>query len=533
MTHRKTILATAAALLFTAGAAFGVDYLTEGVDNARTGWLKDDKSFTTANVTGTKLAWKVHLDSKPREMHNLFPPLIADSVDTPSGKKEVAIIAGVSDDLYGLDTANGNTLWHINFKSGDVTGGRPAATLCPGGQTAVPAMLKKGPGKYNIYAVSWDGRLHTINAADGTDAEPVEKFMPPNGKPYALNIYKNVIYTSTAQGCGGLINAMYTYNLDTHVTSFFLPSGGGMWGRRGVAISPEGVSYMGTGDGLWDAEAGRLGNGIIAAKSDSKGELKLTDYFSPPNAAFLFKRDLDVNTTPVAFNYKGHKLLVGTSKECRIWLLDRDNFGGDDHRTDLADTGLICNDEPNYAGTGVWGALAAWQDDAGDQYLAVPFNGAVSKRFHAPVEYSRPTNGGVATFKIVEKDGKWSFVPQWLSVDIDIAEEALVANGVIWVYGSGEDTRQSHVDRAWNERPEPQPPVPAAGPTSAQSAMRIYGGRGKHATLYALDAKTGKTLWNSGNQIAGWSHFSGITAANGKVYLPTYDGNVYAFGVAK
>ena len=47
--------------------------------------------------------------------------------------------------------------------------------------------------------------------------------MPPNGKAYALNIYKNVIYTSTAQGCGGLINAMYSYNLDTAVTSIFLP----------------------------------------------------------------------------------------------------------------------------------------------------------------------------------------------------------------------------------------------------------------------------------------------------------------------
>jgi outer membrane protein assembly factor BamB len=121
--------------------------------------------------------------------------------------------------------------------------------------------------------------------------------------------------------------------------------------------------------------------------------------------------------------------------------------------------------------------------------------------------------------------------PQWLSVDIDMADEALIANGVMFVYGSGEDTRQSHLDRAWNEPVEPPSPVPAAGPTSAQSAMRIAGGR--HAVLLALDATTGKQLWTSGNQITGWSHFSGITAANGRVYLPTYDGNVYAFGVAQ
>lgn len=528
--HYRKIILTAGALLFSCSAALAVDYLMEGVDSARTGWLQDDKSFTLTNVPGTKLLWKVHLDSKPREMTNLYPPLIADGVDTPEGKKEVAIVAGVSDDLFALDTSNGKLLWHTHFDSQVPTGGRPAATLCPGGQTAVPAMQKVAPGKYRIYAVQWDGRLRTIDAANGKDAAPPEKFMPPNGKPYALNLYKNVIYTSTAQGCGGLINGMYSFNLATDVTSLFLPSGGGMWGRRGVAISPEDVAYMGTGDGFYDAKSGRLGNGIIAAQADSKGELKLADYFIPPNAAFLYKRDLDVNTTPMAFDYKGKKLLAGTSKECRVWLLDRDNFGGDDHRTDLADSGLICNDQPNYAGTGVWGAMATWNQD-GDQYIAVPFNGPVSVHFHAPKEYGRPERGGVAVLKVVENGGKWSLQPVWLSGDIDMADEALVANGVLWVYGSGEDTRQSHPDRAWNEPPEPQPPMPAAGPVSAQSAMRIAGGR--HAVIFAYNAKTGQQLWTSGNQITGWSHFSGFTVANGKVYLPTYDGNLYAFGVAK
>ena len=31
------------------------DYLTEGVDNGRTGWLKNEKVFTTANVASMKL----------------------------------------------------------------------------------------------------------------------------------------------------------------------------------------------------------------------------------------------------------------------------------------------------------------------------------------------------------------------------------------------------------------------------------------------------------------------------------------------
>jgi hypothetical protein len=58
------------------------DFLTEGVDNARTGWVRDEKVFTTANVGSTKLLWKVKLESTPRAMHNLFGHLLAYRVNS-------------------------------------------------------------------------------------------------------------------------------------------------------------------------------------------------------------------------------------------------------------------------------------------------------------------------------------------------------------------------------------------------------------------------------------------------------------------
>ena len=79
-------------------------------------------------------------------------------------------------------------------------------------------------------------------------------------------------------------------------------------------------------------------------KLDANKQLQLADFFGAPNANWLWRRDLDVNTTPVAFDYRGRKFLVGTSKECRLWLLDRDALGGEDHRTTLHTTPLICND---------------------------------------------------------------------------------------------------------------------------------------------------------------------------------------------
>ena len=70
------------------------------------------------------------------------------------------------------------------------------------------------------------------------------------------------------------------------------------------------------------------------------------------------------------------------------------------------------------------------------------------------------------------------------------------------------------------------------GPTSACSSIRQSAPRkGTHATIYVLDAITGKELWTSGEQMKGWNHFSGITVVNGRVYLGTYEGTLYCFGV--
>ena len=96
--------------------------------------------------------------------------------------------------------------------------------------------------------LSWDGRLHQINLGDGENVAPPEKFIPGNGKPYALNYKDGVIYTATAQGCGGLTNAFHSFDLASRRASTFIPAGGGLWGRRGAAIDAEGRVYLGTGD---------------------------------------------------------------------------------------------------------------------------------------------------------------------------------------------------------------------------------------------------------------------------------------------
>ena len=499
---------------------FGADWLTDGGNPQRTAWQKDEKIFTLDNVRNMKLLWKLHLDNEPRQMHSLFPPLIIEHANTPSGVKQIAIDAGVSDNIYAIDVETGQLLWKKHFVSTwtpPANGGRGGGILCPGGITATPVIAPTStPGKYTIYAASWDGMLHQLNAGDGEDVAPPSKFMPPNGKPYALNLWHNVIYTHTAQGCGGNPNIVYSYDLATNKVGTWGPSGGGMWGRTGPAISPDGTMYTGTGDGRWDPENGIFGNGIIGVKQnpDTKA-LELVDYYGPSNAEWLVKRDLDMQVTPVIFNYKGRELMVDAGKECRMYLMDTKSIGGDDHRTPLYRSPLLCNEDVNFASAGIWGSLASWEDAKGTRWVLTNIWGPKHSKFKAPIEHGVVKDGAIVAFKVEERNGSLQLVPAWISRDMNRAEPPVIANGIIFAYGNGEDTAQAYEDVGLDD----------------VANRRIPGST--HAVLYALDAETGKELWSSGDQITSWNHWSGLSIANGRVYIGTFDSNLYCFGIKK
>jgi outer membrane protein assembly factor BamB len=507
-------------LALAMGCVGAADWLTDGANSQRTAWQKDEKILTLQNVKDMKLLWKLKLDNEPRQMHSLFPPLIMERVNTPGGVKQIAIETGVSDNIYAIDVEKGEVIWKKHFATTFTpppNGGRGGGILCPGGITATPVIAPTGtPGKYTIYAASWDGMLHQLNVADGEDVKAPQKFMPPNGKPYALNLFNNVIYTHTAQGCGGNPNIVYSYDLTTNKVGTWGPAGGGMWGRTGPAISANGTMYTGTGDGRWDPENGVYGNGIIGVQQNPQTKaLELVDYFGPSNAEWLVKRDLDMQVTPVIFNYKGKELMVDAGKECRMYLMDTASIGGDDHRTPLYRSPLLCNEDVNFASAGIWGSLASWEDAKGTRWVLTPIWGKKHSQFKAPIENGPVKDGAIVAFKVEEKGGKLQLTPAWISRDMNRAEPPVIANGVVYAYGNGEDTEQAYPDVGLDD----------------VATRRIPGST--KAVLYALDAQTGKELWSSGDQIASWNHWTGLSIANGRVYIGTYDSNLYCFGIKK
>lgn len=524
---RRIVLWSAAALCVaaafhtepTAQSPRKAHWLMDGGDNARTSWQRDERIISPSTVKDMKLMWATKFDNQPRQMHNLFAPLIIGDLQMPNGPREVAIIAGVSDNIYAVDVETGKQIWKRKFDSTFEDTGRGGGPLCPGGLTATPAVVPtETPGKYKVYAISWDGRLRTLDPVTGEESAPPEPFLPANGKPYALNVHKNVIYTTTAQGCGGNPNQFYSYDLATKKVGSFNPGSGGLWPRLGPSIGKDGTVYAGSGDGDYYPEQQIYGQAIIGAKQNPTTKaMEMTDWYAPSNAYWLRKRDLDMNVTGPVFDYKGKEYLAQSSKECRIWLLDTSNLGGEDHRTPVYRTPLVCNEEVHFAGAGVWGALATWEDTDGARWVLMPFWGPKHPKFKAPIEYGQVTHGAVAAFKMaIGKTGKAELVPAWISRNMWQADPVVIANGVVFAYGNGEDAMQSTYD---------------IGLSYNSSANRIA--NSGHATIYALDARTGEELWNSGDQIKSFSHFSSMTVANGRVYLGTFDGMMYSFGVSR
>ena len=250
-------------------------------------------------------------------------------------------------------------------------------------------------------------------------------------------------------------------------------------------------------------------------QNPSTKALELKDWYAPSNAFWLRKRDLDMNVTGPVFDYKGKEYTVQSSKECRIWLLDTSALGGEDHRTPVYRTPLVCNEEVQFASAGIWGALSTWEDTDGTRWVLMPFWGPKHSKFKAPIEHGEVVQGAIAAFKVEEK----------------LREGAAHARLAVAQHGCRRNRRSSPT--AWCSA--------TAAARTRRRRRRISGCRttrpptasrnSTHATLYVLDARTGEELWSSGDLITSFNHFSSLSVANGRVYIGTYDGKLYCFGV--
>jgi len=501
------------AMLVLPFAATAADWLTFGHDPQRTGWAFEETTLTPANVSTLALKWKAKVKNEFYRLSALTAPVIAADIATPHGIRSVIYVAGIEGSVFALDGDTGEEVWTHTFKSVILPGkgGYQGTFLCPNGITATPVIDKASA---MLYVIAADGALYGLDLASGKVRYGPVQFVAPFAKSWSLNLVDGIIYTVIAQGCGGGLSGFYSVDVRNahhpviHQLLLSNTNTAGIWGRGGPIAGANGRIYGNTADGKFDPIAGDYSNTVIAA---SLRDLSLADYFLPPNWAYLNKKDLDLGaSSPVYFGWRNRNLIASGSKESVLYLLDADKLGGGDHQTTLFTSPKLGNDQGICCeGLGLWGGLSTARDETGQTWLYVPMGGPPSTNGPKfPLTNGDNPHGSVMAFKVVADPQTQNPIlePAWISGDFDLPDPVVIANGVVFGLATGENASQKvgQDKRLLNTHP---------------------------AVLKALDAKTGKELFNSGSTMASWVHFSGLAIANGRVFTVDHDSNVYCFAL--
>ena len=511
----KEVLTVRAGLLLFAAPIFAAsnEWLTWGYDQERTGWNQTEAVLTKSNVSQLELKWKAQLSTPPREevLSTLTAPLVA-VVNGPQGSKTAAFVVGSDDTVYSIDAATGKVNWQKRFPN-TLPPKQPATWLCSNTQNATPVIDKEAG---IIYVSTSDGKLRGLSLVNGEDRMPATDFTTPYARNWSLNLIDGVIYSSAARGCGGALAHFTSLDLKDparRTVEYYTSTGrpAGAWGRGGLVLGPKGI-YTQTADGAYDPAGGIFGNTVMAL---SLKNLRLLDTYTPSNWEFLNSKDQDLGSaSPLIFSFQKWTLVASAAKESAISLLDANNLGGKDHHTPLYQSPRWGNDEFLLAGRGLWGAMATWQDAGGKRWLLMPLWGPPSK--DAPkfqFSYGDAGQGSVMAFEVRldpnDKD-KPTLIPTWRSRDMHVPDPPVVANGVVYALQTGENTEQGQ-----------------------RATAKFRSTPITNAVLYALDAETGRQLYSSDKLIDSWTHFSEPVVAGGQVYVSTWDGRLYAFGLKK
>jgi outer membrane protein assembly factor BamB len=520
------------------GQSRGGNWPTFGGDAQRSGWEGADAAITPDTAKDLQLLWKTKLETQPRGMRPVMPPVILGRLISYRGFKELAFVATNADIVYAIDADLGTVFWmkHLEYSTREPQA-MSSSWRCPGGLTAMPTMpvparggaargapapaqpAQRGSafmgGPPSIYAISSDGRLHRLNTSTGDDmAQPIS-VLPANARATSLNMMDNVIYTVTSHQCNDAPNAVWAIDLTAdppRVRSFAL-NGGSAWGLGGSVIGNDGSIYVQTGDGPTRPAASEWSNTLLSL---SPRELALKHYF-------LRERDSDPSSfgdvvhvpSPVVFAYNNKELIVTPCSTSRLCLLDATARGDSEYSTALYKTSPIVQPARNSATVaerGFWGSISSWQDMDGTRWIAVPVLGTPHSELKVPTTNGSISNGFIVAFKVREEAATIRLEPVWISRDLASPLPPVIVNGVVFAVSAGEFTRQ--ITKSADD-------LPTIDEKPRGSS---------HATLYALDAKTGRELYSSRNLVPVPASLTGITVSNGRVYFGGIDGSFYAFG---
>lgn len=492
------------AFVFAIGASSPVyaqrgvgDWTTSGFDAQRSFWVRGDAKIylDTMRKPGFELVWKLDLKD------SLTPPVLLDFYISYRGFRSLAFMGGASETVTAVDTDLARIEWTKSLKTG--AGATRGSAECPGGMTSAvtrptpvgypPAAVGRGTGRGTPAKSAVSEPLQgavTIRPSTPAPAKPravvdaaAARRTAVAESPYAPR--RQMVYALTSDG---KLHAMFVSNGEEPdpAIPFLAPNAN----AQGLIVA-NGVAYVTTVNGCGGVE-----NGIWALDLESKQvtHWKSAGSGSIASPAPAFGPD---GTLYVAAGGELTALEAKTLKPKGSYRIEKGTFtspvivmdyqgkdllaaASNDGRLHLVDGATLASTTtPATAATtaaapGVNGALASWQDEAGVRWLL------------------GPTKDGVVAWKVAGKDAALALQPGWTSSAIAAPLTPIVVDNVIF------------------------------------AASR--GSRSKGAVLYALEAGTGKELWNSGGTIKGQVGSSGLAAGGSHVYIANQEGTQYVFG---
>ncbi len=505
------LIGTAVALPIEATA----DVVTNQNDNARTSWDPNEPGLSPSSVAAsdfgllfsTQLSGQVYSDQ-----------LVV---------KNTVIAATENNNVYGLNPETGAILWQRNVGTPWPSSVLGCGDLTPNiGITSTPVYDAATDSVYFVAKVN-DGPdlqhpniyMHAIAPLTGAERAgwPVKIAGHPSNDPTrtfdaetagqraGLLLLDGVVYVAFASHCdyGSYVGTVAGVKTTTPAMSTMWSAEAGtsngeagIWqAGAGLVSDGPGRIFLTTGNGLSPAPGpgssppANLAESVVRLQVNGDGTLTAKDFFSPANNTKLDQDDVDFGSggplaLPDQFGTPAHPhLLVQDGKEGRIFLLDRDNLGGDAQGPGGTDASVGAPIGPH---GGMWGHFALWGGDGG--YVYDIENGS----------YVRALKIGV--------DG----------------------NGLPSLSDAG------HTSQLYGYT-SGSPEVTSTGTTSGSAVVwEVYssGGTGANGVLQAYNALPAnnalKLIWSA--PIGTAAKFTTPTTNNGRVYVGTRDGKVLAYG---
>jgi outer membrane protein assembly factor BamB len=495
----------------------GGDFSTVGADAHRSSWVRTDPKISPSALSkpGFELVWKVKFNNEAMQLNALTPASLLNGYIGYRGFRSLALVGGSSNQVFAMDTDLGRVEWQKTIMS--TPGAAGASLSCPGGMTAnvtrpvsaafpAPPVAGRGGGGRGGPAKGAVGEPnegsvplaeYLIRAAAPPAPPPNFPAMPPGGRgPGRLPNFVHAISSD------GMFHSMYVSNGEEPAPPIkFLPPnthGQGLIVVDNVAYAVTADGCGGAPDAIWALD---IATNEVATWQPANGGIagSVGAAFGPDNTVYLttqsgdmvtlepktlkvkdvFRAGHEFTSSPVVFQSGTKTWIAAATRDGRIHVLDCAALSTPVYQSEV----LVPGDSFNP------GALATWQDTGGARYLLAV------------------TGSTLTSWKMGTQGGSVGLEKVWSSPEMVAPLTPLIVNGVIFAVSSGEFLSNDNKI------------------TAAERARRSV-----PAVVYALDAETGKVLWNSGKTITSFVHGGGLSGGGSQVYLGTHDGMFYSFG---